>query len=137
MSDVIYRTVSGFVFGGPYERDAGSRKVRDYLISVPGPLVNSEGQVTSVPDTKVRVTVWDSHGDVEVAEGDYIVASGKFEIFPGQDRDGNPENRYSVSANKLRNFGSGLGEFKDRGLENAKPSPGTRVKRTFDDIPGL
>lgn len=131
-----YRTVSGFVYAGPYDRSAGSKKVRDVYVSVPSPLVNEKGEVTSQQDTKVRVTIWDSHDAVEVVEGDYIVANGKFEIYDGQNQQGDNVRSYSLSANRLRNFGSGLGEFKDRGVENAPKTSG-RPARNNTDIPGL
>lgn len=136
-SNNTYRTVQGFVYSGPYERDAGSRKVRDVYVSVPSPLVNEKGEVTSQQDTKVRVTIWDSHDAVDVAEGDYIVANGKFEIYDKQDQSGDMVRSYSLSANKLRNFGSGLGEFKDRGLENVVKTPNRGARSASTDIPGL
>lgn len=136
MSDNTYRTVTGFVYAGPFPRKAGSRDVRDYYVSVPNPLVNDKGEVTTTADTKVRVTVWDSHAGTDINAGDYIAANGKFEIYEGQNKDGDYVKSYSVSANKLKNFGSGLGDGSDRGLENVVKTDG-KPKRNYDDIPGL
>lgn len=134
--DVTYRTVTGFVYAGPFPRKAGSREVRDYYVSVPSPLVNDKGEVTSLADTKVRITVWDSHSGTDITTGDFIAANGKFEIYDGQNKDGEFVRSYSISANKLKNFGSGLGDGSERGLENVIKTTG-KPKRTFDDIPGL
>lgn len=113
MSDTVkgYKTVQGFVYAGPYERDAAGKKVRDFYISTP--TVSKEDEV--IPDTPVRVTVWPTHADVDIAVGDYILANGTYEIFKQQGDTGDWVYKHSCSANKFMNQGSGLGNQQPRG----------------------
>lgn len=111
MSDTFYRTVNGFVYAGPYERDANGKKVRDIYVSYP--VMGKEDEV--VPDQPVRVTVWPDHEDVDIAIGDYIIANGSYEIYPAQNKDGEYENKHSLSASKFANMGNGLGNKAPRG----------------------
>lgn len=103
MSDnkVNYRTVQGFIFAGPFDRKAGTKNIRDILISTATP----EGEQV------VRVTIWDTHKDQTFAVGDYVICNGKYEIFKAQQEDGEFINKHSCSANKVLNIGSGLGTY--------------------------
>ncbi len=101
MSDNQYRTIQGFVFQGPYERDAQGKTVRDYYVS---------GYVAGGEDEVVRVTVWPSHADVEINTGDYLIVNGRYEANMIPDKTGEKTMRRNVSANKLKNLGGGLGD---------------------------
>lgn len=101
MSDVEYRTIQGFVFGGPWERNAAGKDVRDYSVSAFTP-----GQ----EDEIVRVTLWPSHEEVVVNIGDYIIVNGRWEAGMFAGKDGEKRMRRNVSANKVINAGNGLGD---------------------------
>lgn len=114
MSDKpLYKSATGFVYAGPWDREVNGKKVRDFMMSVPRDILNNEG------DVKVRVTIWDGMADKDVKEGDYVALNGKWEVFPKQDESGEFIDTYSISANKFTVLGNGLGTDTKR-----SPSPG-------------
>lgn len=137
-NDIVYKTVQGFVFAGPWENEANGKKIRSFVISVPTPVLSNE------EETRVRITTWDSHEKTPVKIGDLVYASGKFEIIEKQNDQGNYEKSYSVSANKFVNLGNGLGGSKGRSVsvDDEPTTDGTgkvRAVRRPDvsQIPGL
>lgn len=122
-NDSNYRTVQGFIFKGPFERDAAGKKVRDIYVSATFP----EGDVV------VKITVWPSHEDVELKVGDYVFVNGQFESSKIQGEDGEDVVRHSLSSYKLINIGNGTGTWQDRGVANVKEAPsGKRVPKGID-----
>lgn len=136
MTDVAYKTVTGFVFAGPWDGEAAGKKIRTFMVSVPAPLFKEDGTLNGAPDGQVKVTLWDSHKSEPVNIGDYVAVSGKFEIYEGQNKDGDFVTNYSISANKFSRLGNGKGTFVDRGIENA-PAPTKNRRAVSNEIPGL
>lgn len=119
-----YRTVQGFVYAGPFEEDVNGKKVRKFMVSMPQQ--NAE-------DLKVKVTVWESHRNVNVNIGDWIVCNGKFEIYEGQSKaSGEFVTNYSISANTFAVLGHGGGD-ESKGAQVSGVTIKTReVKKDID-----
>src|SRR4051812_16683001 len=100
MTDVKWKTVTGFVYAGPWDGEAGGKKIRSFMLSVPAPLFKEDGTLNGADDGKVKVTLWDSHKSEPVNVGDFVAVSGSFDLWEGQDKNGDFVTNYSISANK-------------------------------------
>lgn len=90
MSDYI--TVAGIVQFDPRDRTAGGKDVRDVA-------------VRSIGNNKlVNITVWPENDNVPLNKGDFIVADGKFSQSMGQNRNGEQQTYYNLSATTILNL---------------------------------
>jgi len=129
MADVTYRTLAGFVYSGPYENDAGGKKIQKVYISVPMGIHED--------DLRVAVTIWPSHKNADVKVGDYIVVNGKFEGYESQDQSGKPETKWSISANKLTVLGHDMAEEEVRATDKVQKEAVIKKRNEDFTIPGL
>ena len=87
-----YITVAGIVQFDPRQRQAGGKDVRDVAIRS---LANHK---------MISITVWPENAHVPVKKGDFIVADGKFSQSPGQNKNGEQQTYYNLSAITFLNF---------------------------------
>jgi hypothetical protein len=52
----------------------------------------------------VNITVWPENDDVPLSKGDFIVADGKFSQSMGQNKNGEQQTYYNLSANVIHNL---------------------------------
>ena len=87
-----YITVAGIIQFDPRDRTAGGKDIRDVA-------------VRSIGNNKlVNITVWPENGDVPLSKGDFIVADGKFSQSLGQNRNGEQQTYYNLSATTILNL---------------------------------
>lgn len=96
MADV-YRTFSGFVKFEPREGEAGGKNIRSIVIRQGG--IKEQA-------IDVRATLWPSHDDVDVEQGDFVVMEGKFTVNKGE-KDGEPVTYFNLSVSSILNLGQG------------------------------
>jgi hypothetical protein len=90
MSD--YMTIAGIIQFDPRDRTAGGKDIRDVA-------------VRSIGNNKlVNITVWPENDDVPLSKGDFIVADGKFSQSMGQNKNGEQQTYYNLSANVIHNL---------------------------------
>lgn len=90
-----YITVAGIIQFDPRERTAGGKDIRDVA-------------VRSIGNNKlVNITVWPENEDVTLNKGDFIVADGKFTQSMGQNRNGEQQTYYNLSATVIHNLTGG------------------------------
>jgi hypothetical protein len=87
-----YITVAGIVQFDPRSRNAGGKDVRDVAIRS---LANHK---------MISITVWPENNNVPVKKGDFIVADGKFSQSQGQNKNGEQQTYYNLSAITFLNF---------------------------------
>lgn len=97
-----YKPILGFVQFDVNERDAGSQKVRDFVIQPGG-----SGDVPAL-----RVTLWPEYGHVDVEKGDLVVVEGQVKTNVS-----NGKTYFNLSPTKLKVFKSET-KLTD-GVENA------------------
>ena len=90
-----YMTVAGVIQFDPRERTAGGKDIRDVAIR-------------SIGNNKmINITVWPENDDVPLSKGDFIVADGKFSQSMGQNKNGEQQTYYNLSANLIHNITGG------------------------------
>lgn len=101
MSDTkkVYRSFLGFVKFEPKEQEAAGKTVRAVVI-------RNIGVKEQALD--VRCTLWPSHDEVEVAEGDLIAVEGQFTVNKTKNKDGDPVTYFNLSVSRIRNLGEGF-----------------------------
>lgn len=89
-----YITVAGLIQFDPRNREAAGKPVRDIAIKAIG------------NNKMVNITVWPDHDSIPLNKGDFIVADGKFTQRPGQNKQGEQQTYYNLSASTLIRIGS-------------------------------
>lgn len=90
-----YITVAGVVQFDPRDRTAGGKQVRDVA-------------VRSIANHKmVSITVWPDNAGIPIAKGDFVVADGKFSQSQGQNKKGEQQTYYNLSATTFMNLTPG------------------------------
>jgi hypothetical protein len=90
-----YMTIAGIIQFDPRDRTAGGKDIRDVAIRAIG------------NNKMVNITVWPENDDVPLAKGDFIVADGKFTQSMGQNKSGEQQTYYNLSANVIHNLTAG------------------------------
>jgi hypothetical protein len=88
LADAIYRTFCGFVKFEPKEAEAGGKDVRQIVF-------RNAGIKEQAID--VRATLWPSHEDVPVAQGDWVEVEGKFTVNKTEDK-----TYFNLSVSRIR-----------------------------------
>lgn len=114
----VYRTFIGFVKFKPREGEAAGQDVRNIVI-------RSVGVKDQAID--VRVTLWPSHEDVEVEEGDAVLVEGKFSVNTAS-KDGETTTYFNLSASSILNLGQG-----NKGVRSETANTGAKKKSTKDE----
>lgn len=114
-----WKTVSGFVQWEPKDGEAAGKKVRWATIRQTG----SRGSL-------IRLTVWPSHKDVEINEGDLLYAEGPFTTREVEGDDGNVRKYLNLSAQNLVRFAGNKGKKAD--VDNAGSSDGSDSDDDYD-----
>lgn len=96
MSDV-YRTFTGFVKFDPRESEAGGKDVRNFVL---------RGTGVKEQAIDVRATLWPSHDDVELSQGDLVTIEGKFSVNK-QKKDGETVVYHNLSVSNILVHGAG------------------------------
>jgi hypothetical protein len=92
-----YLTVAGIIQFEPRTRQAKDKTVRDIAVKAIG------------NNKLVNITVWPEKDNINLAKGDFIVADGLFKTSTGQNKNGEQQTYYNLSANTLINFGGESG----------------------------
>lgn len=97
MSDV-YRTFTGFVKFEPRDGEAAGKPIRSFVL-----------RATGVKDqaVDVRSTLWPSHDDVELEQGDAVIVEGKFTVNKAKDKAGDQQTYFNLSVSNIINLGPG------------------------------
>lgn len=91
MSEAQYRTVIGIVQFEPREGEAAGKPIRSVTIREVG---------FKEQAVRVYLTVWPSHSDVEIKQGDVIIAEGKYTRGSGE-KDGKSVTYHNISVNRI------------------------------------
>jgi hypothetical protein len=83
-----YITVAGFVQFDPRNREAGGKPVRDVAVRAIG------------NNKIINITFWPEH-DMPVNKGDFLVVDGKFTQRTGQNKQGESQTYYNLSASTI------------------------------------
>lgn len=114
-----YITVAGIIQFDPRARKANGKDVRDIAVRAIG------------NNKMVNITVWQEHDNIPLNKGDFVVVDGKFTTSPGQNKAGEQQIYYNLSAKVIHRFG----------LDGAPSAPATAAKETaptpssVDDFP--
>ncbi len=92
-----YRSFIGFVKFEPRDGEAAGKDIRSIV-------VRNVGVGDQAMD--VRVTLWPSHADFEVEQGDLVAVEGKFTVNKTT-KDGEPVTYFNLSASNVINLGAG------------------------------
>ena len=88
-----YITVAGIIQFDPRTRKANGKDVRDIAVRAIG------------NNKIVNITVWPEHDYLPLNKGDFIVADGKFTTSPGQNKAGEQQTYYNLSAKVIHRLG--------------------------------
>ena len=88
-----YITVAGLIQFDPRNREAAGKPVRDIAIKAIG------------NNKIVNITVWPDHDNIILNKGDFVIADGKFTQRPGQNKQGEQQTYYNLSASTLIRIG--------------------------------
>jgi hypothetical protein len=126
MSDKEYRSAAGFVQFDPRPREAAGKPVRDILIRAVG------------DHKQYSVTVWPSHGHIDIKKGDFVVVDGEYNARPAQTKTGEQVTYHNLSATYLIHFpANGTSEAppaKQRASKKAAPAETEEASDDFDDL---
>jgi hypothetical protein len=93
LADAIYRTFIGFVKFEPKEAEAGGKQVRQIVLREAG--IKEQA-------LDVRATLWPSHENVAVEQGDAVLVEGKFTVNKAEDK-----TYFNLSVSRIVNLGPG------------------------------
>jgi hypothetical protein len=96
VSEKQYRTVMGIVQFEPREGEAAGKPIRSVTIRNIG---------FKEQAVRVYLTVWPSHADVEIKEGDVVLAEGAYTRGSGE-KDGKSITYHNISVNRLAVLGA-------------------------------
>lgn len=113
-----YITVAGIIQFEPRTRTAGGKEVRDVAVKALG------------NNKLVNITVWPEK-TTPLNKGDFIVADGKFTTSTRQNKDGEQQTYYNLSANTLINFGGETGVS----APSSAPTSKKQDEPSTDDFP--
>jgi hypothetical protein len=114
-----YITVAGIVQFDPRTRQAGGKEVRDVAIRS---LANHK---------MISITVWPENQHVTLNKGDFIVADGKFSQSQGQNKNGEQQTYYNLSAIVIHNITGGTA----KAPAQTNAGVGAASSDTADDFP--
>lgn len=112
-----YITVAGLIQFDPKPREAAGKHVRDIAVRAIG------------NNKIVNITVWPSHDNVTLNKGDFVVVDGKFSTSTKQNKQGEQQTYYNVSASTLIRFSGD-----NTTSTPSKPETTTKASASFDDI---
>lgn len=113
-----YRTFLGYVKFEPREGEAAGQDVRNFVI-------RSIGVKDQAID--VRATLWPSHEDVEIEQGDAVLVEGKFSVNKST-KDGEEQTFFNLSVSSILNLGQG-----NKGVRTETANTGGKKKATADE----
>jgi hypothetical protein len=87
-----YMTIAGIIQFDPRNRTARNLPVRDIAVRAIG------------NNKMVNITVWPENEHIPLAKGDFIVADGKFTQSLNQNKNGEQQTYYNLSAKTLFRF---------------------------------
>lgn len=112
-----YITVAGIVQFDPRNRTAGGKDVRDVAIR-------------SIANHKmIGITLWPENEHIPVKKGDFVVADGKFSQSQGQNKNGEQQTYYNLSAITFHNLTGAAAPAQKKAVQEAASSD------TADDFP--
>jgi single-stranded DNA-binding protein len=117
-----FRSIVGFVQFPPKEGTAAGKTVRNITVRQTG--------IHAQEALRVSATVWDSHEDVELNEGDLVAIEGKYTVNKRNDKDGNPVTYHNLSVSKVVVLGNGNSGQPRSAVANATPAD-----ESDDDLP--
>lgn len=114
-----YITVVGIVQFDPRNRNVQGKEVRDVA-------VRSAGN-----QKMISITVWPENDHIPIKKGDVIVADGKFSQSQGQNKNGEQQTYYNLSASVFHNL-TGTTSPNNTTKNNAGKEPAS--SDTADDL---
>lgn len=94
-----YVTIAGLIQFDPKQRTTKDGKdVRDIAVRAIG------------NNKLVNVTVWPEKANIPLVKGDFVVVDGKFSTSTWQNKNGEQQTSYNISANTLMRFGNDTSE---------------------------
>lgn len=121
MAEKQYRVVSGIVQFPPREGEAGGKPVRNISVRQAG---------FGPTAVTVSATLWPSHEDVKVEQGDVVTLEGSYQANKSTKQDGTPITYHNISVTRILVHG--------RAVEGVKPDTENAVVEddaSDDDIP--
>ncbi len=96
-----FRTIVGFV---KYEPREATVTREGEKVTVRNIVVRQTGVKDQAID--VRATLWPSHEDFEVEQGDFVALEGRFTVNEGETDEGEKRTYFNLSVAAALNFGS-------------------------------
>lgn len=117
-----YVTIAGLIQFDPKPRTTKDGKdVRDIAVRAIG------------NNKLVNVTVWPEKANIPLAKGDFVVVDGKFSTSTWQNKNGEQQTSYNISANTLMRFG---GESSETAPTTPASAPAAAAATpSVDDFP--
>lgn len=115
-----YVTIAGLIQFDPRTRQTKDKTVRDITVRAIG------------NNKLVSVTVWPEKDHIPLSKGDFVVVDGKFSSSMAQNKNGEQQTYYNLSANTLIRF-SGEGDAGSTSAP-AKAAPAAAAA-SVDDFP--
>lgn len=116
-----YVTIAGLIQFDPRTRQVKDKTVRDITVRAIG------------NNKLVSVTVWPDKDNIPLSKGDFVVADGKFSSSMAQNKNGEQQTYYNLSANTLIRFAGEGGEASAPAAKTAAPAAATAP--SVDDFP--
>lgn len=92
MADKVFRTIHGIVQFPPRDGEAGGKAVRNISVR------NAGFKEQAV---MVSATLWPSHAEVEVEEGDTVTLEGSYSQNKGTKQDGTAVTYHNISVTRI------------------------------------
>lgn len=118
MASDVYRSFLGFVKFEPREGEAAGQDVRNFVFRATG--VKEQA-------VDIRATLWPSHEDVELEQGDAVLVEGKFSVNKST-KDGEETTFFNLSVSSILNLGQG-----NKGVRTETENTGAKKKSTKDE----
>lgn len=119
MADKKYVSVVGFIQFDPQEREANGKPVTDVVVKTLG----GEGR-------NIKVTIWpEIQVEGKLERGDVIAVDGQFSSSVYQDKAGESQTSYQISAYYLAKLGSAFGRT-DREVVQGSSAPAAAASTT-------
>lgn len=116
-----YVTIAGLIQFDPRQRTTkDGKQVRDIAVRAIG------------NNKLVNVTVWPEKDNIPLSKGDFVVADGKFSSSMAQNKNGEQQTYYNLSANTLLRF---AGENNTSQAAPAPTSAPAAAAPSVDDFP--
>lgn len=125
MPDNVYRSFAGFVKFDPNEQEAAGVPIRSFVI-------RNVGVKEQAID--VRCTLWPSHDEFAVAQGDFVKVEGKFTVNKTKNKSGEPVTYFNLSVTRILNDGAGFAGERVETANTTRSNDAEEVEEG-DDIP--